>query len=179
MVMFLSVRPVSGTADSPAFPGVSACRPPRRTPECRGVLQSFSQEVPGRRFGSLPQRCYAAGMTDLAPPPFEVQKWAHEMKREDAYRAFDLFDSRFDIIDQAAIKAADSALRAGLLINGGAAVSVLAFIGSLATKELIAVSQLSHVATALKYSPSESPPQSWVLGCPISRTSLKLLLGLH
>jgi predicted PurR-regulated permease PerM len=53
------------------------------------------------------------------------------------------------MIDQAAINAADAALRAGLLINGGAAVSVLAFIGSLATKDLIAVSQLSRVASSL------------------------------
>jgi len=88
-------------------------------------------------------------MTDSPPPPFEYQKWAHEMKREDAQRASDRLDSRFDKINEAAIKAADAALRAGLLINGGAAVSVLAFIGSLATKELIAVSQISRVAGSL------------------------------
>jgi hypothetical protein len=73
-------------------------------------------------------------MTDAAPPPFEYQKWAHEMKREDAQRAFDLFSSRFDWINKAAVKASDAALRAALLINGGAAVSVLAFIGSLAQR---------------------------------------------
>jgi hypothetical protein len=89
-------------------------------------------------------------MTDAPPPPFEVQKWTHEMKRDDVQRAFDLLNSRFDKINEAAIKAADSALRAGLLINGGAAVSVLAFIGSLATKDLIAVSQLSRVAGSLE-----------------------------
>ena len=48
------------------------------------------------------------------------------------------------------LKSPISALRAGLLINGGAAVSVLAFIGSLATKDLIAVSQLSRVARSLE-----------------------------
>ncbi len=72
------------------------------------------------------------------------------MKRENAQRLFDLHSSRLDKMNEAAIKAADSALRAGLLINGGAAVSVLAFIGSLATKELIAVSQLSRVASSLE-----------------------------
>jgi hypothetical protein len=35
------------------------------------------------------------------------------------------------------------------LINGGAAVSVLAFIGSLASKDLVALSQLSRVAGSL------------------------------
>jgi hypothetical protein len=59
-------------------------------------------------------------------------------------------DGQFDKMNEAAIKIADSALRAGLLINGGAAVSVLAFVGSLATKELIAVSQLSRVASSLE-----------------------------
>jgi hypothetical protein len=53
-------------------------------------------------------------------------------------------------MNEAAIKAADGAFRAGLLINGGAAVSVLAFIGSLATKELVVVSQLSRVAGSLE-----------------------------
>jgi hypothetical protein len=37
----------------------------------------------------------------------------------------------------------------GPVDNWGAAVSVLAFIGSLATKELVAVSQLSRVASSL------------------------------
>ena len=89
-------------------------------------------------------------MTDSPPPPSELQKWTHGMKREDAQRAFDLHSSRLDKMNEAAIKSADSALRACLLINGGAAVSVLAFIGSLATKELIAVSQLSRVASSLE-----------------------------
>ena len=89
-------------------------------------------------------------MTDAPPPPFEYTKWAHELKREDVQRASDLHVSRVDKSNEAAIKAADAALRAGLLINGGAAVSVLAFIGSLATKELIAVPQLSRVAASLE-----------------------------
>ena len=58
------------------------------------------------------QRCYAAGMTDSPPPPFEYQKWAHELKREDAQRASDRLDARFDKMNEAAIKIADSALRA-------------------------------------------------------------------
>ena len=78
------------------------------------------------------------------------------MKREDAQRAFDLHSSQLDKMNEAAIKSANSALRACLLINGGAAVSVLAFIGSLATKELIAVSQLSRVASSLEIFASRS-----------------------
>jgi hypothetical protein len=48
------------------------------------------------------------------------------MKREDAFKAFDWRDSRVKMLDQAAIKAGDAALRSALLINGGAAISVLA-----------------------------------------------------
>ena len=89
-------------------------------------------------------------MTDAPPtPPFEQQKWVHEMKREDFYRASDWRDSRLKLLDEAAIKSADAALRAGLLINGGAAISVLAFMGSLAAKDLVPISHLSRVADSL------------------------------
>jgi hypothetical protein len=89
-------------------------------------------------------------MTDPPPPlPFDQQKLLLEMKRQDAQRAFDRWDSQFDILNDAAVKIADSALRAAMLINGGAAVSVLAFIGGIAAKDLITVSQLSQVASSL------------------------------
>lgn len=87
-------------------------------------------------------------MTDAPPPPpFEQQKWLHEMKRSDAFRAFDWRDSRVKMLDQAAIKAGDAALRSALLINGGAAISVLAFIGSLVPKEPL--TQLARVSDNL------------------------------
>jgi hypothetical protein len=89
-------------------------------------------------------------MTDAPSPPLDYQKWTHELNREDAQRAFDLHVSRIDRANDWAVKAADGAFRASLLINGGAAVSVLAFIGSLATKELIAFPQLSRVAASLE-----------------------------
>ena len=110
-------------------------------------------------------------MTDAPPPPFEYTKWAHELKREDVQRASDLHVSRVDKSNEAAIKAADAALRAGLLINGGAAVSVLAFIGSLATKELIAVPQLSRVAASLENFALGVAVAVMGLGPPTSRTS--------
>jgi hypothetical protein len=90
-------------------------------------------------------------MTDPQQPPVspEHQKWLHEMSREDHSRVHARYDGIVDQLNEAAIKTADGALRAGLLINGGAAVSVLAFIGSLATKELITVGQLASVADSL------------------------------
>jgi hypothetical protein len=88
-------------------------------------------------------------MTDQPPQPYDHEKWLHEMKRIDGQRAIDRWDNQFDKLNEAAVKIADATLRAGMLINGGAAVSVLAFIGSLATKELITVTQLSLIASSL------------------------------
>jgi hypothetical protein len=55
----------------------------------------------------------------------------------------------FEQVNEATIKTGENTLRASVLINGGAAVSVLAFIGGLASKELIGVSQLASVANSL------------------------------
>jgi hypothetical protein len=51
--------------------------------------------------------------------------------------------------NEAAFKASENTFRGCLLINGGAAVSVLAFIGSLASKPAFDVSQLAAVADSL------------------------------
>jgi len=51
--------------------------------------------------------------------------------------------------NKAAIETANLALRMALLINGGAAVSVLAFIGGLASKERFDVHQLAPVSASL------------------------------
>ncbi len=84
-----------------------------------------------------------------APTPFEVQKWLEDIRRQDAYRSHDRWDSITDTLDEAAIKASENGLRAAILINGGAAVSVLAFIGGLASKDLIKIDRLAEVASSL------------------------------
>ncbi len=65
------------------------------------------------------------------PPPLDYQKWLHEMQREDAHRAHDRNVSFIANVNEAAISNANLALRTAVLINGGAAVSVLAFVGGL------------------------------------------------
>jgi hypothetical protein len=75
-------------------------------------------------------------------PPFDYQKWIVEMQRqdaqraleisrEDAHRAHDKLDEIHRYVDQAAITAGQFALRMVLLINGGAAIALLTFVGSL------------------------------------------------
>jgi hypothetical protein len=89
-------------------------------------------------------------MTNQPPnQPFDHEKWLHELQREDAHRAHDRAADFYDQLNESSIKSSEITLRACLLINGGAAVSVLAFIGGLASKELIGVSQLAPIADSL------------------------------
>jgi hypothetical protein len=70
-------------------------------------------------------------MPDQSPPPFEYQKWTHELKLRDAKRAHDSATDFAAKVNAAALDNANLAMRTAVLINGGAAVSVLAFIGGL------------------------------------------------
>jgi hypothetical protein len=84
-----------------------------------------------------------------APPSYDLAKWHEENIRQDAQRAHDRIADFANSTNEAAIKAADSALRAAILINGGAAVSILAFIGGLAAQDRIKIAQLHDVASSL------------------------------
>src|ERR1700730_10066252 len=55
----------------------------------------------------------------------------------------------FEKSEEATIKSAENAIRIILLINGGAAVSVLAFVGSLASKDRVTTTQLYAMAGSL------------------------------
>jgi hypothetical protein len=50
------------------------------------------------------------------------------MKREDAHRARDNLKQFYNSINEQSIKSAELTLRTCILINGGAAVAVLAFL---------------------------------------------------
>ena len=58
-------------------------------------------------------------MTDQKP---DEPDWRYVMAREDAHRAHDQLNSIYDKQNEAAFKSGETALRACLLINGGAAV---------------------------------------------------------
>jgi hypothetical protein len=85
-------------------------------------------------------------MTDLKP---DEPDWRFVMGREEARRAHDRADDFFKQVNEAAIKTGESTFRACLLINGGAAVSVLAFIGSLASKDVIGGPQIAAITDSL------------------------------
>lgn len=67
-------------------------------------------------------------------PPFDYQKWLHEMKRQDTQRAHDKLDDFAQQANRSAVENANLAIRLAVLINGGAAVAVLGFIGALASQ---------------------------------------------
>ena len=74
---------------------------------------------------------------------------SNELQRQDARLAHDQLGQLQRSANEAAVKGGDAALRAALLINGGAAVSVLAFIGGLAAQDRIKLDQLKGVADSL------------------------------
>jgi hypothetical protein len=86
-------------------------------------------------------------MTNTPPIPDQTRR--DELAQRDAHHAHDHVNEFQRSLNEAAIKGADAALRSALLINGGAAVSVLAFIGGLAAQSRIKLDQLQAVAHSL------------------------------
>src|SRR5665213_1140102 len=98
----------------------------------------------------LSYRCREACLADPQPPS-DYAKWVHELQRHDAQRAHDKIDEFHRYINEAAIKSAELALRLAMLINGGAAIAMLAFVGGLISKDKIVAGQLANVASSLAW----------------------------
>jgi hypothetical protein len=119
----------------------------------------------------------ARGLREMTDQKPDGPDWRHVMAREDAHREHDRISSYSDKLNDATFKSGESALRACLLVNGGAAVSVLAFIGGLLSKGLIEdPQQLKPVADSLV-------PFAWgvslaVLGMGLSYV-VNFLTGLY
>jgi hypothetical protein len=89
-------------------------------------------------------------VSDQQPSSFEHQKWSHELKLRAAERAH-ASASDFSLqLNAAAVGGANLAMRTAVLINGGAAVSVLAFIGGLTSQGKLTLGpQVTQIATTL------------------------------
>lgn len=72
-----------------------------------------------------------------------------DLLRSLAEREHDRVQSIVAKTEEATIKSAEGAIRIVLLINGGAAVSVLAFIGSLASQGRVSFDRLNTIAGSL------------------------------
>ena len=61
--------------------------------------------------------------------PFEERKWEEEKTREEAHRTFDISNEFHSYTNKAAIDSSSLVLRTLIVINGGAAITILAFLG--------------------------------------------------
>jgi hypothetical protein len=82
-------------------------------------------------------------------PPLEYQQWAHEKNIEQAHRAHDAMNDFAIKTNSAAIEGANLALRTVMIVNGGAAISVLAFIGGLASRDKVSITAITQTASTL------------------------------
>jgi hypothetical protein len=82
---------------------------------------------------------------------FEETKWRQKMEREDVQRAADKLDERKFKVNDAAIQSGQVAIRTAALVNGGAVLAVLAFLGGLIGQGKIELNQINSVAESLMW----------------------------
>jgi hypothetical protein len=82
----------------------------------------------------------------MSEPQTEQAKWAHGLNREDAHRAHDKNEEFHSHTNKAAIETANLSLRTSVVINGGAAIAILTFLGGVASKEKIDFAKVGVVA---------------------------------
>jgi hypothetical protein len=78
-------------------------------------------------------------------------RWKHKLIREDAKRAHDASNEFHTYTNKAAIEGANLALRTLIVINGGAAIAVLTFLGGVSSKDKIDFTKVGAVADTIKY----------------------------
>jgi hypothetical protein len=83
--------------------------------------------------------------------PSDHIKWVYKTNASRAERGHNFERECGNKNNEAAIHAANAAVRIALLINGGAAVSVLAVIGGLVSQKLVPVSELGKIASGLMW----------------------------
>jgi hypothetical protein len=70
-------------------------------------------------------------------------------KKDSAQREHDRWNKRFDMLNDAATRISETAFKVAIIINGGAAVSTLAFIGGLVSNEVIKIDMLAEITESL------------------------------
>jgi hypothetical protein len=79
----------------------------------------------------------------------ENKRWLDDTHRELALRAHDREAEFFKTNNDAAIKAGEETIKALILINGGSSVAMLAFVGTLASKDHTTPQQIAMMASPL------------------------------
>lgn len=81
----------------------------------------------------------------------EERRWQHELKRDDAKRAHDANRDFHTYVNKGTVDTANLTLRTLVVINGGAAIAVLTFLGGLAGKEKTGFAHVGAVAGTIKW----------------------------
>jgi hypothetical protein len=89
--------------------------------------------------------------TAQPPAPILTAQEALELRVRLAERAHDTETAFGAATNAAAVKSAEEAIKAAMLINGGSSVAMLAFIGTLVSQHVLSAEQLVNVTKPLLY----------------------------
>jgi hypothetical protein len=82
---------------------------------------------------------------------FERERDNARIQMEEAQRTHDREAELHRTLQEAALKSAEVAVKTSVVVNGGAAVAILAFIGGLVGKDIVGVKQVADVASSLMW----------------------------
>src|SRR5437016_1671579 len=85
------------------------------------------------------------------PSNWEREKYADEIRRRVAERAHDQSHELAKLLNEAATRDAQGAIRILLAINGGAAVALLAFTGGLVARSTVSMANIAETVANLKW----------------------------
>ena len=86
-----------------------------------------------------------------------------DINRQDAIRVHDRSRAYMELTDEAVIKGGEVAVRTAMLINGGAAVAVLAFVGALVREDGVSVKQIAGISSSLLWFGGGVAAAAWAL----------------
>lgn len=91
-------------------------------------------------------------MSDQRPlPSSDYERWIYENNRETAHRQHDSNRELFHYVNKASLEGANLALRTLVIINGGAAIAILTFLGGVSAKQTVDFSKIGIVAATIKW----------------------------
>jgi hypothetical protein len=76
-------------------------------------------------------------------------RWQEDVKREHAKRLHDREDDLINQLNLAAVTGGNIALRTAVIVNGGAGIAVLSFIGGLVGQDKVSLAQLGATTSSL------------------------------
>lgn len=94
---------------------------------------------------------FAPGENTMSDIDFDRDNSVRQIKMEEAQRAHDRHAELHRTYFEAASKSAEVAVKTSVLVNGGAAVAVLALIGGMLKEDILTVKQMADVSSSLMW----------------------------